>query len=349
MGVPERRDVVAIGGSAGALSVLRAILSRLPADLAAVVLIVVHTSRARPGALADILSRYTALTTRFPEDGDLLRTGEVLVAPPDSHLLVEGSTVRVTHGPREGGFRPAIDPLFRTAARSFGNRVVGVVLSGALDDGTLGLEAIKTAGGLAVVQSPEEAAFPSMPRSAIQSVAVDAIATAEKLAAVLLDIVGTAPPGTLAPPERPLAGPDSAEEGGSGLRDHSLPGSPSAFICPECGGALWETAHGRALGFRCHVGHAYGGATLLARQSDDVEGALWTALRTLEEAVSLRKRMADHAIETGLEGLARAYLDGAADAQRKSDAIRDVLTAVGSTDVRPAPSDVPDTDLEPLE
>jgi two-component system, chemotaxis family, protein-glutamate methylesterase/glutaminase len=191
MAAPVRKpDLIVMGGSAGAVPVLRAVLSRLPRDLGAAILIVVHTG-GRRSALADLLAGYTALRVRIPRDGELLSRGDVLIAPPDHHLIVEGASVRITHGPRESGFRPAIDPLFRTAARSHRDRVVGVILSGALDDGTLGLEAVKRAGGLAVVQSPEEATFPSMPLSAIQSVEVDAILSAGKIAPFLLGCVGT--------------------------------------------------------------------------------------------------------------------------------------------------------------
>jgi two-component system, chemotaxis family, protein-glutamate methylesterase/glutaminase len=320
------RDVLVIGGSAGALPVLRAILPRFPADLAAAVLIVLHTARSRPGALAEVIGRYAPLPVRFPEDGDLLRHGEILVAPPDFHLLVDGPRVRVTRGPRENGFRPAIDPLFRTAARAYGERVVGVILSGALDDGIFGLAEIKRSGGLAVVQSPEEASFPSMPLAALQSVSVDAVLAAEKIAALLVDVAGTGRPGPIPGAALPLPAGDVAEEGGAGLRDRSLPGPPSAYTCPECGGALWEVADDRALGFRCHVGHSYASVSFLARHSEQVEGALWTALRTLEEAVALRRRMSRHAAGTGLDALAHAYDASASDAQQKADAIRDVLT-----------------------
>jgi two-component system chemotaxis response regulator CheB len=325
MAAPTRTDVIVVGGSAGALPVLRTVLSDLPKDLSAAILIVVHIGRGRPSALAELLAGYTDLRVRFARDGDRPSYGDVLIAPPDHHLILQGSRVRLTHGPRESGFRPAIDPLFRTAAGSHRDRVVGVVLSGALDDGSFGLEAVKRGGGLAVVQSPEEATFPSMPLAALQSVEVDAILSAEKIAPFLVDCVGTGATGMLPAPHHPLPARDAAEEGTAGLRDHSVRGAPSPFQCPECGGSLWEVRTGRALGYRCHVGHAYGAAALVAAQAEDVEGALWTALRTLEEAVALRRRMADHAVGSGLDALARGYLEGASDAQRKADSIRAVL------------------------
>jgi two-component system chemotaxis response regulator CheB len=247
------------------------------------------------------------------------------------HLLLEGEQVRLTRGPPENGFRPAIDPLFRSAARAYGPRVVGVILSGALDDGTNGLMQIKRAGGLALVQHAEEALFPSMPLSAMQRVEVDHILRLDDLSRKIVEVAGR---GTGRP--RPAAGgraPAEPEQQEHALREGSLTGPPTGFTCPQCGGALWETSDGRVLGYRCHVGHRYGEESLVAHQAGVVEDALWTALRTLEEAAALRQRMANHAIETGLEGLARAYLDGARSAEQKADQIRDVLM---TTDVSEA-------------
>jgi two-component system chemotaxis response regulator CheB len=261
----SKRDIVVIGGSAGCLDALKILLSALPRDLAAAILIVVHTSRSRPGALAHVLGRATALPVRFPRDRDRLRHGQVFVALPDYHMIVEGVEVRNGHGPRESGFRPAIDPLFRTAAENFRSRVVGVILSGALDDGTSGLAVVKNAGGFAVVQSPDEAVFASMPLSALQSVDVDAILPVEKIAALLVEHAGFGRSGEVSGPRVAFPRTDAAEEGRAALRDDTLRGPPSPYTCPECGGALWEVRRDQALGFRCHVGHAYGDASFIGR------------------------------------------------------------------------------------
>ena len=311
-----------IGGSAGGFQALRSLLRRLPADLPAAVLVVLHTGRTRPGAAAEVLGRSSGLPVHYARDGEPLRHGTVLVAPPDFHLIVEGDAVRTVHGPRENGFRPAIDPLFRTAAASGGERVVGVILSGALDDGALGLDVVKRAGGLAVVQSAEEAIIPDLPRAALRGVAVDYELPAEKIADLLIAVCR----GDAEPARPGRVSEDPAREGTADLRVPGRLGPASAYTCPECGGALWEVRRGNVNGFRCHVGHAYGESSMIAHQADAIEKALWTALRTLEEAVALRRRMADHATETGLEALARAYLDGAADAAEKAERIRDVLT-----------------------
>jgi two-component system chemotaxis response regulator CheB len=319
------RDIVVIGGSAGGLEALSGVASRLPGDLAAAVLVVIHTSREQPGLLAQLISRVGKLPAAFAKHGQRIRHGEIVIAPPDAHLLVDGSRLRLTHGPRENGFRPAIDPLFRTAAASYGPRVIGVVLSGALDDGTRGLFEIKRMGGLTLVQQAEEAAFPSMPLSAMRSVEIDKVLPVEEIADTIAASAGRGQREPAFPPRvTPLR--DTAEGGGYGLRE-GINGLPASGItCPECGGALWDVAEGRLLSFRCHVGHTYGDSSLLAHQASEVEAALWTALRALEEAVALRQRMASHAIESGLDGLARAYANGAAAAQQKADQIRHVLT-----------------------
>src|SRR5579884_685598 len=184
---------VAVGTSSGGLEALRALLGALPADFPAPLCIVMHTAAESPGVLPTLLNRSTALEVRYAEDGDPLRPGRVYVAPPDRHLLVEPGRVRVTAGPRENRFRPAIDPLFRSVARVLGPAAVGVLLTGSLDDGTSGLDVIKRLGGVTIVQDPADALFPEMPRSAIEHVAVDYVVPLAEVAPILIDLVRTPP------------------------------------------------------------------------------------------------------------------------------------------------------------
>src|SRR5581483_492929 len=180
--------IVGIGTSSGGIEALRVLLAALPADFPAPICIVIHTSTESPGIVPGILSRITPLPVRYAADGDALRAGHVYVAPPDRHLLVEPGRARVTKGPRENRFRPAIDPLFRSAAQVFGPGAIGVVLTGSLDDGTSGLDVIKRLGGTAVVQDPEDALYPSMPQSAIAHVAVDYVVPLAQLAPLLVGL-----------------------------------------------------------------------------------------------------------------------------------------------------------------
>src|SRR5262245_17632513 len=305
-----RRDIVVIGGSAGGVEALLKLSSRLPADLRAGVLAVIHSSWGGPGLLAQLVSRGSSIGASFAEDGEAIRYGQMLLAPPDSHLTVQDGCAGVRRGPRENGFRPAIDPLFRTAALNYGPRVIGVILSGALDDGAHGLLEIKRQGGMALVQHADEALFSSMPLAAIRSVDVDDMLPITDLAARIVAVAGHGKrDGSPAAPDRPVAQEDAS----------------SGFTCPQCGGALWEEVDAKTLRYRCSGGHRFAETTLLAHQANEVEGALWSGLYALEEGVALRQRMASHAIQSGLKSAARSFRDGANATEAKAERIRRVL------------------------
>jgi two-component system chemotaxis response regulator CheB len=319
---PATRDIVVIGASAGGLAVLCELVRGLPRRFPAAVFVAVHTSADNPGVLPQILARFGPLPVAFARDGERIEHGRIYVAPPDHHLLIERDRVRVTHGPKENGFRPAVDPLFRTAARSYGPRAVGLVLSGALNDGTHGLSQIVEAGGVALAQDPQEALIPSMPLSAIQNVEVRRVLRSAEIAAALADVVreSVEDPDCDAP-----KAPEAALDGAS-LQDAPPPGAPSGYTCPECGGAMWEiNERGRLLRYRCHVGHGFTAETLIARQGTDLEAAMWTALRALEEHIALCRRLAERAGERGLTGLAARYHRDADEGALRADVIRDAL------------------------
>ncbi len=272
------RDVIVIGGSAGGIEALCTVLSGLPADLAASVYAVLHTAPESPGLLAKVLQRCSQLPIRVPEDRHPITQGEVCVAPPDHHLLLARDTVRVFRGPRENRQRPAIDVLFRSAARVFGPRVIGVVLTGYLDDGSAGLVEIKRHGGVAIVEDPDTAKISGMPSNALRHVAADYCLPVSGIAAVLKDLVSTTSAG-----ER-----DEKEVA-------EAPGPPTGLTCPECGGAIWELHENDTVGFRCRVGHRYSPESMFVDQDSAVERALWAAMRVLEERSQLSERMAARA------------------------------------------------------
>ena len=341
------RDVIVIGASAGGVDALKQLAQGLPADLPAAVFVVLHVPAQGPSVLPRILSRAGPLPASHPADGEEIRHGRVYVAPPDFHLLVKPGHVRVARGPRENGHRPAADALFRTAARSYGPRVVGVVLSGVLDDGTAGLTAVKQAGGLAVVQHPDDALYDGMPRSALDNVAIDHCLPVADLPALLVRLanepVPEAAPGPSADLEKEA---DMAELEPGATHSHDRPGTPSAFGCPDCGGVLWELHDGELLRFRCRVGHAWSSESLLAKQSDGLEAALWVALRALEEQAALSDRMAQRASGRGQAAAATHFRNQAADATQHAEAVRQVLlTRRLDPDARPFPTngiDMPD-------
>lgn len=274
-----RGVVVVVGGSAGSLEPLLALVEGLPPDLAAAVLVVVHLHPGSGTLLPGILGRHSSLPAHAAEDGAALEAGRIYVAPADHHLLVEDGRLRVVRGPKENGHRPAIDPVMRSAARWWGPATVGLVVSGGLSDGTAGLAAVVGAGGRAAVQEPGEAVVADMPRSALVNVeGVEALPTAGVAGWVTSAVT------TLPRPRRHDAG-DAREPAVRVER-------PSSVTCPDCGGVLWDVA-GEAPSFRCHVGHTWQADGLRREQDEAVEAALWTALRLVEERVDLDRRLRD--------------------------------------------------------
>ena len=291
------RDVVVVGASAGGVEALMGLVRALPADLPAAVFVVLHVPPTGTSLLPEILSRRGPLPARHPADGEAFRPGQIYVAPPDRHLLVQRGRVCLTRGPRENRARPAVDPLFRSAARAYGPRAVGVVLSGTLDDGTAGLLAVRSRGGVGIAQDPTEALFPSMPLSCIEHGAVDLTLPVADIAATLAHLAREdVAAGDLGPVPRDLDLEVEMAETDAGTAAHDVhPGQPSALACPDCGGVLWELQDGGPLRFRCRVGHAYSTDSLLAQQTEALEDALWAALRGLEEQAALARRLVERA------------------------------------------------------
>jgi two-component system, chemotaxis family, protein-glutamate methylesterase/glutaminase len=321
------RNIVVVGFSAGGIEPLLRLVGALPADFPGAVFVVHHFPPQSVSALPNILQRASALPVAQAVDGEPIVPGRICVARPDQHLLLTGGRIRCTHGPREQGHRPAIDPLFRSAARTFGHRVVGVILSGTLDDGTVGLIEIKARGGLALVQQPEEAAYTGMIMSALRSVAVDHVAPAMELASIL-DRVAREEDPEREPLPLDLHGDDAPEPAMAGTaapRDFLALGRPSPMVCPECGGVLFEREQDDFLHFRCHVGHAFSEEALFASQSRALEGALWSAVRALEEKAELSRRLAEQAGHRGLHRAVTQFEGAAREAEHGSSILRQNL------------------------
>jgi two-component system chemotaxis response regulator CheB len=335
------RDIIVIGASAGGIQVLEELVAGLPEDLAAAVFVVVHTSPVGGTILPNILDRKSRLAARTADDGEPIRHGVIYLAPPDHHLLVKPGLVCCSSGPRENGFRPAIDPLFRTAARAYRSRVAAIVLSGGLDDGTAGVVTVKEFGGVAIAQDPAEAVFDSMPRSAIEHANVDHILRVAQMPAMLTELALTPlSQGALNMARPAEVEPDVAEIGTAALKTHELNGAPSTFVCPECGGSLWEISEGSILRYRCHVGHGYTAETLLSEQNGHVEDALWTALRALEENAELRRRMAERVKKGRLHRIIEHYTRQAQTVEDKAGVLRRLLLATKS-EVKKMPATTP--------
>ena len=314
-----------IGASAGGVPALLELASGLPRELPAALFVVVHSSPDSPGFLPQMVDRAGPLAADFAMDGAEIHPGRFHVAPPDRHLLLDGERMCVTRGPQENGFRPAVDPLFRTAARTLGPRVTGIVLSGGLNDGTHGLQEIKRHGGVAMVQHVDDAVVPSMPLSAIRHVEVDYVLPVREMPAVITRLASEPLKGRTMARTR-TARKDVAVRGTHALHQEKPAGTLAPFTCPACGGTLWESRDGKLLSFNCHVGHGFTAESLMANQDNGVETVLWSALRALEEKAALRRRMAEHARRGKLLPMVSSYERHAAEGERQANVLRAMLT-----------------------
>lgn len=327
-----RRSVVVIGASAGGIEALRELLKPLPQTFDAAILIVLHTS-SHASSLAAILQRATELPVSYAQDWEPIEKAHVYIAPPDFHLIVEGNLLRVIQGPRENLHRPAIDPLFRSAAVAFGQRLIGVVLTGLLDDGTAGLMVIHAQGGETIVQDPKTALFSPMPANALKQVPQAHVSPLAEIPGLLMELIEENLPdlshGASPEPLRPEKETRLSELNMSEMQNSEQHvGRPSVFGCPECGGVLWEIEDHDFLRFRCRVGHAYTALHLEAEQRHTIETALWAALRALEESASLYRRLTSksHAAGHGLS--ADKFSERAETTETNAKVLRDFLLRV---------------------
>lgn len=286
-----KHDIIVIGASAGGVYALKELAASLPPDFKAAIFIVQHLSSTAPSFLPKILSSVGPLKAEHPADGDPIRFGHIYIAPPDHHLLIESDRILVKRGPKENRFRPSIDALFRSAAYSCGTRVIGVVLTGLLDDGTSGMWSIKRLGGIGIIQDPDDAMYPSMPNSVLEYVEVDHRVSIAGLAPLLCQLTEKTPAEIqLLPAEeakRIRTEVEIAAQKNAFDMGIQKIGEPSSLTCPECHGALVQLNEGKLVRYRCHTGHAFTASFLLSEVSKSVEDSLWNAVRALEEAITL--------------------------------------------------------------
>ncbi len=318
-----RRDIVVIGASAGGVRALRVVAAALPADFAAAVCVVLHVGAFRSN-LPELLEAVGPLPAAHALGGEQLRHGRILIAPPDHHLLLEAdASVQLTRGPKEHHTRPAVDPMFRSAALSLGPRVIGVLLTGGLDDGTAGLHAIKECGGLAVVQDPADAEDPGMPGAALQAVEVDHCVPLEGIAPLLAELVRQPAPAPAAEPPPHLVHEHLAGLGAeNAMEELEQVASPSTLVCPDCKGTLWEIRGAKPPRYRCHTGHGFSLRSLAAVQHEATENALWSAVRALQEKEVLLRKIADLDRSAGDEAHARQAETEADQLRAQADALR---------------------------
>ena len=328
-------DIIVVGASLGGLEVLKVLVGGLQADLGAAVLIVQHTAAASPGTLGEILSAHGQLPARLARDGEPIETGRIYVAPPDRHLLVTPGTLRLSDGVRENRARPAVDPLFRSAAVAYRSRVIGVVLTGALDDGAGGLRDVERCGGIPIVQDPDDASYPDMPQHALRAVPSARRISVAEIGPVLGRLALTpAPPPPAVPRDlaaevrltqqglTPSLGPTMDE---INILDEL--GDRVPLSCPDCGGAIWHLHDSTPPRYRCHIGHAYTAASFMDGQAEATEQALLVALRTLEERARMLRRMAGEDRERNRIGEGTGYDARADELEAHADHLRRVLAA----------------------
>jgi two-component system, chemotaxis family, protein-glutamate methylesterase/glutaminase len=325
--------VVVVGASAGGVETLIKLIEKLPKDFAAPVLIVQHLSPHRPSTLPYILSRVSELPVEPARNFEIIKPGHIYVAPPDQHLIIEEGNLKLARGPKENFSRPSVDVLFRSAAVAFGPRVIGVILSGSMGDGASGLQAIKSAGGVAIIQDPNEALNPSMPLAAAQEVRIDAVLSIAKIADELVKLSKKPltsmkkKKSTKKNAKKKLAEKELKQ---SKFKEEQLAkegeyGEPSVYACPDCRGVLWEIKDGDLIRFRCRTGHGYLPEVLSERQSDNIESSLWAAMTALEEKSSLSLRLARKFSDIGDASAANRFQEKSKDSLAKAEVIRQIL------------------------
>jgi two-component system chemotaxis response regulator CheB len=312
------------------LEPLRDIVAELPSQLDAKLFVVLHRPAQAGEMLQNLLSRNSKLSVLSAADGEQMENGTLYIAPPDQHLILKEDSMRLTRGPRENQWRPAIDVLFRSAAVLHGPRVIGVILSGALDDGSAGLSAIKRCGGIAIVQAPADAAFSEMPESAIRNVTADYIAPAEQITAIIQCVVGQPAGPSREIPVELLLEAQIAEAGRTPVELRSSLGELAPFTCVDCGGPLWAQ-RGDGLRFRCLTGHALSARSLETGLDQSLEAAIWAAIRQFEQRTNLQHAMADEQERKGRSLAAANYRDRASEAQSHAEALRQLLQATGKS------------------
>lgn len=318
----EKRDIIVIGASAGGVNALIAFVKSLPVNFDASIFVVLHIHASTPSNLPVILTRYGHLKASHPEDGEKIKSKHIYVAPPDHHMLVEEGRILVRKGPKENRFRPSVDVLFRSAAYNYNSRVIAIVLSGMLNDGTSGMWTVKHMGGICVIQHPDDALFESMPANVLKEVDVDYSVPVAGMGALLQGLINenftkmreiTPEEMELMKMEVVIAANNNAFELGIVNKGELTP-----FTCPECKGTLVSLKEGTMVRYRCHTGHAFSASTLLDAVTESIEDQTWSTMRAFEEAVMLLESIAGNFRKVGNETAAAEFMKKAEESRKRS-------------------------------
>ena len=326
----EPKFVVVVGASAGGFSALSEFVGQIDPEIDASFFIVMHLAQTSIGNfLAHKLQPLTKLACEIASEGSQIKKSHIYIASPDLHLLIKKDTIILGRGPQENRWRPSIDVLFRSAAAAFSTRVIGVVLTGLLDDGTTGMLAIKRSGGTCIVQDPNEAEYADMPLSVLNNMEVDYCIPLASMGEVILSITQTIPEERPAPQDVIIES-EIAERVVVDYDNVRAIGEKSIYACPDCGGGLWTInkggeGQGKADRYRCHIGHSYSEGDLVIKQGEIFESTLWTALRIMEERRNLLKKMEDDQASRGFQTAAKNYHQKVEDIQVHVDKLKEVL------------------------
>ena len=322
----KNKYVIVIGASAGGTVVLPDLLRQLTAIMDFPIFVVLHLTRRSIGELiVKRLQKNTAFTCTIPRHREEIKARHVYLAPPDHHMMVKKDQIMISHGPMENRYRPSVDTLFRSAAAHFGQRVIGIVLSGMLEDGAAGMAAIRRSGGICVVQDPNEAQYPDMPQAVLSGLKPDVMMPTKEIAPAIDKLISKRKIKKARVPEDIIREAEIAEKVYVGIDRVEGLGEPSVFSCPDCGGRLWEIDHNGVSGYRCHAGHAYTEDSLLGNMEATTESALWIALRILEERRNLMKKMGDKEKQNGRNKMSQAFSKRSRELQSQIEHLRSLL------------------------
>ena len=322
----EPKFIITIGASAGGLEALCEIVAQFHEDIDASIFIVLHLSRRGIGEyLKHRLQQHTSLPCHVVTEELSIEKGHIYVAPPDFHLIVKQGLCKIGDGVEENRWRPSIDVLFRTAAAAYGERVIGLILTGLLDDGTAGMTAIKKCGGLVVVQDPNEAEYPEMPLSVLNNVSVDHSLPLAQIGYVLFNYMQRKELTDKPIPDEVLAEAEISEKVATGIEVVEKLGEQSVYGCPDCGGGLWQIEENGNRRYRCHIGHSYSELDLLIKEQENIEKTLWIALRMMEERKHLLKRLASESTNKGLLTVAKDHRTRAEELERHIGVLKGIL------------------------
>ena len=332
----EIKHVIVIGASAGGLKAISEVVSGLPPNLPTAIFVVMQLSKSSlVNVIKNHLQKHTSYNCLIPTDGEPISAGNIYIAPPNQHLLVTPEKIRLTNGPHENRWRPSIDVLFRSAAANHNSKVIGIILTGMLDDGTSGMAAIKRSGGICIVQEPVEAAYPDMPINVINTVDVDYRVSVADMGYIIDDIFSKPPPSEVSIPEDVKLEAQITERMVSSIDELAKLGTHSNFTCPDCGGNLWLMKNDKAPRYRCHTGHVYTEKLLLEKQAEELEESLWISIRMLEERRNLLLNLAYREKEADNQQTSSTNAERAEELSMHIERLKALLASVNRNNASP--------------